>query len=392
MIRGTTFRRWALGLAMACAGWVAQAEPTCRMAFDVGSSGVRVGASNSAAEAHVDIDFLSPLWAGLGLGETRLPTAAALKNLPLDAGLSAQCERVAATFSAWRLAWQQAGGDTAALMARLQADTGVAVLVMPQSVEGAYAYASARQVLGTKLRTSHVLDIGGGSLQIAGANTSDGRALGQKSWHQLLCTSLRQSAVAACELQPMSAQDLQAARRLLDDKFSDLSRTLGPQPTLTAISRPVTRGVAPAVRLLAGETRTSAERLSALDISTAIIKMAELSTDQTAAWVATPAMYATYLLSDALLLEGLLRAIGAADIQVVEGHLSILPALLADDKAFQWSAHYGCYLERFKVSGPDAYSSDPATCLAQTGTLFGVQPQERDKRQQGDPPDHDKGR
>ena len=365
MISRRTLFGWLLGLVLGCAALLVHAEAACRLAFDVGSSGVRVGASNSAAEAHVDIDFLTPLWAGRGLAETWLPTAAALKNLPSEAGLSALCDRVAGTFSAWRLAWQQAGGDTATVLARLQADTGVAVLVMPQSVEGAYAYASARQVLGARLSSSHVLDIGGGSLQIAGARSSYGQALGQKSWHQLLCASLRQSVATRCELQPMSAEDVRLARALLDDKFSSMAATLGPLTTLTAISRPVTQGVAPAVRKLASpkpERTESADQLLAKDISAAIARMAELSTDQTAALVATPASYATYLLSDMLLLEGLLRATGGADIQVIEGSLSILPALLADDTAFQWSAHYGCYLERFTVLGPDAYFSDPATC------------------------------
>jgi hypothetical protein len=355
-------RVWLLGLALAGLGLAAQADTTCRMAFDVGSSGVRVGASSSAAQAHVDIDFLTPLWAGRGLDETWLPTTAALKNLPLEAGFPTLCTRVAGAFSAWRLAWQQAASDTVALMARLQAETGVAVLVVPQSVEGAYAYAAARQVLGARLSSSHVLDVGGGSLQIAGAQTTYGQALGQKSWHQLLCASLRRTAVAACELQPMSEQDLLTARRLLEEKLNGMGQTLGPSPTLTAISRPVTRGVAPAVRLLGGDKNASPDQLTARDISAAITQLAGLNADQTAARVAIPAPYAVYLLSDMLLLEGLLRALGAAEMQVVEGNLSILPALLADDKAFQWSAHYGCYLARFKASGPDTYFSDPATC------------------------------
>ena len=362
MRRETVLSRWLLGLAIGLVALAAQADPACRIAFDVGSSGVRVGASNSAAQAHADIDYLTPLWAGRGLDDTVSPTVAALKKLPLEAGFSAHCDRVAGTFSAWRLAWEQSAGDTAALMARLQAETRVAVLVMPQSVEGAYAYASARQVLGARLTTSHVLDIGGGSLQIAGARTTYGQALGQKSWHQVLCTTLRQTAVSSCELQPMSATDLQTARRLLDEKFSGLAATLGPQATLTAISRPVTRGVAPAVRLLGARKTEPTEPLSAPDISTAISKMAGLSGEKTAALVAAPPAYAAYLLSDMLLLEGLLRATGGANIQVIEGTLSILPALLSDDTAFQWSAHYGCYLERFKASGPDAYFSDPATC------------------------------
>jgi hypothetical protein len=362
MIFGKAFHTWLLGLAIGLSGFAVHAAPTCRIAFDIGSSGVRAGASNNTAVAHVDIDYLAPLWAGRGLEDTFGPTAIALKNLPLGAGFSARCDRVGAAFSAWRLAWQLAAGETAALMARLQADTGVAVLVMPQLAEGAYAYASARDLLGARLTTSHVLDMGGGSLQIAGAQTTYGQALGQKSWHQVLCATLRQSTVPSCDLQPMSAEDLQAARLALDEKFSGMPTLLEPSTTLTAISRPITRGVAPAVQLLIGGKIEPADRLLAKDLSAAIAVMAGLSSDKIAAQTSTPPVYATYLLSDMLLLEGLLRAIGGTDIQVTEGTLSILPALLLDDKAFRWSVHYGCYLERFKVSGPDAYFSDPATC------------------------------
>ena len=362
MIVRKAIRGGVLGLVLGMAGLAAHADPTCRIAFDIGSSGVRVGASNSAALAHVDIDYLTPLWVGRGLDDTFSPTASALKTLPLGAGFSARCDRVAGAFSAWRLAWRQAAGETAALMARLQADTRVAVLVMPQSVEGAYAYVSARQVLGARLTTSHVLDMGGGSLQIAGARTTYGQDLGQKSWHQVLCATLRQSAVASCDLQPMSAEDLQTARHWLDDKFGGMAASLGPSPTLTAISRPITRGVVPAVRLLVTGKTGATDQLAAKDISTAITKMADLSHEKIAAVTATPSGFAGYLLSDMLLLEGVLRATGGADIKVAEGTLSILPALLADETAFTWSTRYSCYLARFKVSGPDAYFSDPATC------------------------------
>jgi len=368
MIFKTAFHSGLLGLVLGLSGFgaesaqAAQLAPACRIAFDIGSSGVRAGASNNPGVAHVDIDYLAPLWGGRGLEETFNPTAIALKNLPLGARFSSRCDRVAAGFSAWRLAWQQSASETAALMARMQADTRVAVLVMPQSVEGAYAYASARDVLGSRLTSSHVLDVGGGSFQIAGARSTYGQALGQKSWHQLLCTTLRQSAVPACDLQPMATEDLQAARQVLDEKFSGISAVLEPSTTLTAISRPITRGVAPAVRRLVEVKVGPVERLSAKDLSAAITAMAGLSSDKIATLTGTPPSYAAYLLSDMLLLEGLLRATSATDIKVIEGTLSILPALLSDDKAFKWSARYGCYLERFKVSGPDAYFSDPATC------------------------------
>ena len=134
MIFKTAFHTGLLGLALGLSGFgaysaqaaqaaqAAQLAPACRIAFDIGSSGVRAGASNNPGVAHVDIDYLAPLWAGRGLEETFNPTAIALKNLPLGARFSSRCDRVAAGFSAWRLAWQQSASETAALMARMQAE------------------------------------------------------------------------------------------------------------------------------------------------------------------------------------------------------------------------------------------------------------------------------
>ena len=42
--------------------------------------------------------------------------------------------------------------------ARIHAASAVAVLVIPQLQEGAYGYTGARQLLGDRLTTSHVLD------------------------------------------------------------------------------------------------------------------------------------------------------------------------------------------------------------------------------------------
>ena len=153
-----------------------------------------------------------------------------------------------------------------------------------------------------------------------------------------------------------------APRHWLDDKFGGMAASLGPSPTLTAISRPITRGVAPAVRLLVTGKTGGADQLAAKDISTVITKIAGLSHEKIATLTGIPSSFAGYLLSDMLLLEGLLRATGGTDMKAIEGTLSILPALLADDKAFTWSTRYSCYLDRFKVSGPDTYFGDPGTC------------------------------
>ncbi|MDO9217812.1 MAG: hypothetical protein Q7U14_11110, partial [Lacisediminimonas sp.] len=131
----------------------------------------------------------------------------------------------------------------------------------------------------------------------------------------------------------------------------------------TAISRPVTRGVFPVTNLLGAGKKSSNETLHATDLGLAIEKLAGLTVEEASTLTGTPLIYARYLLSDMLLLEGLMRGIGAAEIKVVEGALSVLPALLADDKAFRWNSRYDCYLERFGALGPDAYFSDPATCV-----------------------------
>ena len=64
----------------------------------------------------------------------------------------------------------------------IRSASGVAVLVIPQRQEGAYGYLGARHLLGNRLTTSHILDIGGGSLQIAGESHSFGALFGQKLW------------------------------------------------------------------------------------------------------------------------------------------------------------------------------------------------------------------
>ncbi len=43
---------------------------SCRIAYDMGSSGIRAGASGSALTTQVGIDYLDPLWAGRGLEDS----------------------------------------------------------------------------------------------------------------------------------------------------------------------------------------------------------------------------------------------------------------------------------------------------------------------------------
>jgi exopolyphosphatase/pppGpp-phosphohydrolase len=361
MCRAERLRRAALGLAFALQTAAAVAGDTCRVAFDIGSSGIRAGASNSKAMPQAEIDYLGPLLAGAGLREAVAPTIAALRELPRRAGFDAGCERIGVGFSAWRLALQRDADGLQAALSRIRTESGVAVLVVPQGTEGAYAYVGAKQALGAKFSTSHVLDIGGGSLQIAGESSSFGAPLGQKLWQRLLCGKLRATDATRCALQPLSGAELAAARAIAADSLQGIATALPAGVSMTATSRPVTRGILPALKHL-GLARTGAHSLRRADVGAAIERIAPLTVAETAALVARPADYAAYLLSDLLLVEELMRASGVEQLNVAEIGLNNLAGLLGDDRAFAWGQRYDCYLDRLRRNGEQAYASDPATC------------------------------
>lgn len=350
----------ALGLLLPALAW---AGPACRIAYDMGSSGIRAGSTVSVVTTQVDIDYLGPLWAGRGLDETIPATIAALDNLPARARFPTNCVRVGGGFSAWRLALERDPEKLAASLAQIHAASGVAVLPIPQITEGAYGYVGAYRALGEGLTTSHILDIGGGSLQIAGQRTTYGAMLGQKAWHNRLCQALRNAETFPCTLQPMTDDDLALARRLASESLQGIPAALPEPVTMTAISRPVTQGVVPAVRRNVSPDAVRNGVRSA-DLAATIDRLAPLTLTDTAALVGTPLRYATYLFSDLLLVEGVLAAAGSDTLRVAEVDLTNIPGLLADDRAYRWAERYGCYLERLRHLGLAAYDSDPATCPA----------------------------
>ena len=355
------FRRAVAGLVLALLAASTAIGESCRIAYDMGSSGIRAGASGSAVTTQVSIDYLDPLWAGRGLEETVAPTITALNGLPREAGFPADCARVGGGFSAWRLALEQDAEQLAAILARIHAASAVAVLVIPQLQEGAYGHAGARQLLGDRLTTSHVLDIGGGSLQIAGERGAWGDVLGQKAWQRRLCQEIRNSESVPCDLQPMTGAELATARSLLAELLGGVAALLPGPVTLTAISRPVSRGVAPAVARLA-PAGAAADVLQRPALSAAIDRIAGLTGSETLVATGSPRDHVAYLLSTMLLVEGVLLATGSESLQVAEIDLTNLPGLLADDRAFAWGQRHGCYLERLRTLGLGAYASDPATC------------------------------
>ena len=354
-------RQAVAGLVFALLAASTATGESCRIAYDMGSSGIRAGASGSAVTTQVGIDYLDPLWAGRGLEETVAPTIAALNDLPREAGFPADCARVGGGFSAWRLALEQDAGRLAAILALIHAASGVSVLVIPQLQEGAYGYYGARQLLGDRLTTNHVLDIGGGSLQIAGERSAWGDMLGQKAWHRRLCQEIRSSESVPCALQPMTGAELATARSLLAELLGGIAAALPGPVTMTAISRPVSRGVAPAVARVV-PSGAGADVLQRAAISAAIGQIAGLTSSETVVATGNSGDHVVYLLSTMLLVEGVLLATEGESLKVAEADLTNLPGLLADDRAFAWGKRHGCYLERLQMLGLDAYASDPATC------------------------------
>lgn len=355
------FRSAVAGLVFALLAASTATGEACRIGYDMGSSGIRAGATGSAVTTQVSIDFLGPQWASRGLEETVAPTIAALNELPREAGFPADCARVGGGFSAWRLALERDAGQLAAILARIHAASRVAVLVIPQLQEGAYGYSGARQLLGDRLTTNHVLDIGGGSLQIAGERSAWGEMLGQKAWHRRLCREIRNSESVPCDLQPMTDAELATARSLLAELLGGVAAALPGPVTLTAISRPVSRGIAPAVARLV-PAGAGADALQRAAISAAIDRIAGLTSSETMVVTEIPRAHIAHLLSSMLLVEGLLLATGGESLKVAEIDLTNLPGLLADDRAFAWGQRHGCYLERLQTLGLGAYASDPATC------------------------------
>lgn len=346
----------------------AGADQACRIAFDIGSSGIRVGSDQGSSTARADIDYLGDLWADRRIDTTLAATARAFRELPRQAGFPKGCRRVAGGFSAWRLAIELGSRrEMAVTLAKLHRRTGVAVLVIPQRAEGRYGYVAAQRRLGNGLRTSHIVDIGGGSLQVAGSVSAWGRPLGQKAWNKLLCEQLRPGDTGACALPAMSDEELGQARRLLAERLRDLAADLHGPVSLTAISRPVSRGIYPALQRLAADGALPAGTVDGQGfnhdaVQAAIARLAPLDVDERSAQTGVRQPFSAYLLSDLILVEGILLATGASRLEVAELDLTNVPGLLADERAFAWARHYACYLDRLRRLGEAAYDADPSAC------------------------------
>jgi len=352
-------RRALVGLLCGLIALSALADGACRAAYDLGSSGIRLGTAAGATVAHAELDALGLLSGRRDAEDAVAATVAAFRALQNKLALDPACRQLGGGFSAWRLALARDPVALAQILARIHAASGVPIVVIPQTREGSYGYQGARLLLGARLRSTHVLDIGGGSLQVAGEHAAFGAALGQKLWQAELCRVLGRP--APCTPQPLSRNELAAARALADERLHGL-RTAFPAPvTLTAISRPVSRGVRPALAQL-GLAAAAAETIALAAVTQAIERLSGRGLDETMALSGSAMPHAAYLFSDLLLLEGLLRATGGISLRVAEIDLTNIPGLLADERAYAWGGKYACYLDRLKTDGLQAYAGDPAGC------------------------------
>lgn len=351
--------------------------PACRVAFDLGSSGIRIGSSQTPRSERTPLDALALQKTAAGIDALLGPTVVALRDLQrglrqTSTTAPGACVQLGGGFSAWRLAADTNRQRLAELLGLIEHVTGVGILVIPQAQEGIYAYVGTRQVLdegrATRLAASHILDIGGGSLQIADASGARGVALGQKTWYAQLCQTLRQQTAEHCRLQPLTTAELALARRQLQGQLSPLSKLSEPDSAhrpavhrLMAISRPVTQGVKPALdRLFPANPATP--RLQEADLGRAIAQIASLDADATAKQLAAAPAHAKYLISDLLLVEGVLHVTGLDHLHVEKIEVTNVPGLLGDKRAAAWRQDYPCYLERLRTQGSTAYESDPQTC------------------------------
>ncbi|MBF0310298.1 MAG: hypothetical protein HQL56_12300 [Magnetococcales bacterium] len=371
---------WALlfSLVFFCPGFLPAEEGVpCRIGFDVGSSGIRVGFLEGPQTAKVSIDYLTDVWADDRIDVTVPATVEAFRRLPREAYLPTGCQAVAGGFSAWRLAAGQ--GDRrslAATMAGIHRQSGVFLFVIPQEVEGHYGFVAAREAARGKLTTPFILDIGGGSLQIAGEARSWGVALGQKAWHKRLCARLKGSTEANCSLDPVGAGAMAKSREILSAELQSARESLGGGFALTAISAPVVKGMHPVLLYLARqgvlrggvdaggfERRALEEAIRRLEgeDSASLLRMLEACRGEAVAPVCST-MGVGSLLSDMLLVQALLEALRIERVEVMAIEVNNVAGLLRDGRLAAWTKHYGCYLQRLQRDGVEAYASDPGGC------------------------------
>ncbi|MBF0339817.1 MAG: hypothetical protein HQL95_02485 [Magnetococcales bacterium] len=362
-------------------GWLFSVTPAaandCLIGFDVGSSGLRAGSLTSDKTAKVKVDYLADLWPDNRIDVTTDSSVAAFKKLPEEIGMKG-CLSLAGGYSAWRLAMEKGKpGDVARSLAEFHQRTGVYFFVIPQDVEGAYGYAAARQAMGEHLTTPFIIDIGGGSLQIASQQDGWGAPLGQKSWRKLFCEQVKHSTDANCPPNPAGKEAVEKSRQTLAPFVSQAIKKLGQGLAITAVSPLVVHGMHPVMRILAEKNPgmaagVDARGFSRAALAAAIALLADKDDPQILKALANcrredgkptcQEQFVATFVSDMLLLHALMEGMQIDRIEVGEADITNVPGILADPRPKAWSQHYACYLTRLESQGIAAFTSDPGTC------------------------------
>ncbi|MBC7952883.1 MAG: hypothetical protein H7Z12_13830 [Rhodospirillaceae bacterium] len=358
-----------LAVVLALAGCAEAPAQGCRVGFDIGSSGIRVGATSGDVHGRVSVDYLSDVWADNVIDDTVDATATALREL----APRRDCTALAGGYSAWRLAAEKGGPDKVAdTLGELHRRTGAYVFVIPQGVEGSYGYLAAKQQLGDRLTTPFILDVGGGSLQLASAQTGWGTALGQKAWRKLFCAQIKASGNPSCTTNPVGARAVEQSAQILSGEMSAAKAALGTGFAVTAISTPVVHGVHPILASLsqrhaiAGQVDSAGFDRAALDSAIALLADKDDAAilrqlDGCRHGTCTERFAATFV-TDMLLVRSFMAGLEVTRMDVAEADVTNVPGILADQRALAWTKAYPCYLVRLRAQGVEAYTSDPRTC------------------------------
>lgn len=351
------------------------------MAFDVGSSGIRIGSTLDSAQTKVAIDYLADVDPDNEINVTVEKTIETLVSLPVETGIPKGCRGVAAGFSAWRLAWRKGKPDNLlATLKNIHQQTQVEFFIIPQDVEAVYGYISAKAALGAAIPTPFVLDLGGGSLQIASANIGWGTELGQKTWRKSLCREINNDPDPLCSVNPIGAAGVQKAAKIVLPETTAAQKILGSGIGLTAVSAPVVKGIHPVLSFLAGDRRLILGAIDnhsfSRDILSHAIELLSTKSDEAIAsllenchentshpFCAT--RFIPTLVTDMLLVHAFMTGLAVEHMEVSSAEVTNVAGILADERGFAWAGHYNCYLDQLKKTGLDAFKSDPrSVCTA----------------------------
>ncbi|MBF0178307.1 MAG: hypothetical protein HQL63_15905 [Magnetococcales bacterium] len=381
MITLTKARLHILGILLF--GWLwlvpgLSAASGCRIGFDIGSSGIRVGPATHTDHAKVAVDYLADVWPDHAINLTVEATIKALLTLPKAAGLPEGCDAVAGAYSAWRLALQHGNpAHTLATLRDIWQRTRVAIFIIPQEIEGEYGYLAAKVALGSALRTPFVLDIGGGSMQIVGADRGWGSDLGQKVWRRTFCARIKENPDPVCSPNPVGGAAVEKSALILAPQVASAREALGFVAGLTAISAPVVKAVLPTLAFLANERHlisgnvdaqgfsrmalaSAVDLLSAKD-DAAVVSLLEGCRENMRHPLCAPHFVAS-LVTDMLLIHAFMAGLQIERMDVAQAEITNVPGLLADKRALAWASHYDCYLRTLGELGVEAFKTDPKKC------------------------------